>query len=1136
MSVVTGVRKLYKCYLAGHQPKLYRCQPGTAMRAIPTSASPSSLRKGRPPKANANTHAGGCTGIQRTFPGERPPSLAKSGEHTRTRSVRAPPAPENLPSSRRHGGAGRRSQDADGAAGATSLEGCDTGAEEGMQSGETGGGDGQLGIRGVKHEQEKADASPMCAEVLSEEAEGDNLQEKAEDEKIKSVPAEDEVAVRERKRALDKVPKKKKKKRPLFTKRRKVEGGVGFLPSVGEEEDGVGIEAKGDTPLTESEAADAGQWMLCEDLTSNCTYTGKIVAYGSKDMVLVHYKGWKTKDREWVPRDRLTPIPPDDCGAQPGKLGRSHWPESSDASKKKGGKGKGKGEEEDTYAEQKIQLEELLEHMCYECGEDGPLVFCKRCFRHFHPDCVGDGCKGAQGSRRTVDASRNPICPIVHNSTHHGKKDCPGTTVGGGAAEGNSSQSSQWTCRLCVKLDKEAVGLPAGGGQGCRGAVPRLLQLCDRFPMKHPYAAFGRQLVRIYELASQLQDAGMDANDVARMLYVQPGTAGQSVAGIVLQRLRAAAQKAGLSLSTSITDGPSAGTVVGALALRQHGGNDNLHCDVCGYNKVEVGCTTCAAVFHLRCLNLWLEQDEDMPSDWRCRICLHEAKERGTLIHDSRPAESPVAADVDGDASGCSSSVGRSAAHRRSSGAAAAKPSGRDKLPRLDGVSAAGPGTEGLAVARAGGSQAAEVTEDLGTPVCGLGVASCELPDEPMLCSSCGFFEQESVRCDSCGRWFCFGCTALSLHTLPAGTFACPECFGIDTYDKQLAANLAVFRAQIAAGEASHLEMDMFVQTVFDLFSTCAWSELGKNLEILIELVGAQIKAGIVPAVAPFHSVHYPMPKDMVRDIATLHSQQALQRALMAEGGHRQTVKELKLWDSERLRLALLPPAQSPQPGVQENPPRGKLRIGYLSADFCNHPTADLMQSALLLHDKTRFDIYLYAITRHDTSQYRQVLKREIPNFRSLPNTKTDKACAQMIADDGIHVLINLNRCLPGCAPEGVLVSSPVWRWLMSLRRVRACETARTQSTQPVHAWQPHGRGAQRHFCIPPCARAGSVPGVSWHTWGHVSRLQRGGHDREPRAAPAPLYGKTHLHAALLSGPQSRLAYTSQYVTSHAPR
>jgi hypothetical protein len=74
------------------------------------------------------------------------------------------------------------------------------------------------------------------------------------------------------------------------------------------------------------------------------------------------------------------------------------------------------------------------------------------------------------------------------------------------------------------------------------------------------------------------------------------------------------------------------------------------------------------------------------------------------------------------------------------------------------------------------------------------------------------------------------------------------------------------------------------------------------------------------------------------------------------------------------------------------------------------------MQSALLLHDKARFDIYLYAITRHDSSQYRQVLQREIPNFRSLPNTKTDKACAQVIADDGIHVLINLNRCLQKAA------------------------------------------------------------------------------------------------------------------------
>ena len=44
------------------------------------------------------------------------------------------------------------------------------------------------------------------------------------------------------------------------------------------------------------------------------------------------------------------------------------------------------------------------------------------------------------------------------------------------------------------------------------------------------------------------------------------------------------------------------------------------------------------------------------------------------------------------------------------------------------------------------------------------GRSLCELPHEAVLCSSCGFFESESVRCDSCARWFCFGCTALSLQ------------------------------------------------------------------------------------------------------------------------------------------------------------------------------------------------------------------------------------------------------------------------------------------------------------------------------------------------------------------------------------
>ena len=74
-----------------------------------------------------------------------------------------------------------------------------------------------------------------------------------------------------------------------------------------------------------------------------------------------------------------------------------------------------------------------------------------------------------------------------------------------------------------------------------------------------------------------------------------------------------------------------------------------------------------------------------------------------------------------------------------------------------------------------------------------------------------------------------------------------------------------------------------------------------------------------------------------------------------------------------------------------------RLRIGYVSADFVNHPTADLMQSAILLHDQTSFEIFLYSISRDDTSMYRQVLQREIKNFKALPNKLSDKKCAEVI-------------------------------------------------------------------------------------------------------------------------------------------
>ena len=90
---------------------------------------------------------------------------------------------------------------------------------------------------------------------------------------------------------------------------------------------------------------------------------------------------------------------------------------------------------------------------------------------------------------------------------------------------------------------------------------------------------------------------------------------------------------------------------------------------------------------------------------------------------------------------------------------------------------------------------------------------------------------------------------------------------------------------------------------------------------------------------------------------------------------------------------------------------RGKqrLRIGYMSSDFVNHPTADLIIRALLLHNSEEFETFCYSLAKDDNSSYRRVLEKEIRNFRLMPKGLSDRKCAEMIAEDGIHILVNLN-------------------------------------------------------------------------------------------------------------------------------
>ncbi|MDA1090696.1 MAG: tetratricopeptide repeat protein [Proteobacteria bacterium] len=93
---------------------------------------------------------------------------------------------------------------------------------------------------------------------------------------------------------------------------------------------------------------------------------------------------------------------------------------------------------------------------------------------------------------------------------------------------------------------------------------------------------------------------------------------------------------------------------------------------------------------------------------------------------------------------------------------------------------------------------------------------------------------------------------------------------------------------------------------------------------------------------------------------------------------------------------------------VQTAPPdlRGKLRIGYLSSDFHDHPVGHNTLALIGNHDHAKIDIFCYAHeTKEDaiTGQF----KSHADHWRPITGL-TDEEIAAQIRDDGIHIMVYL--------------------------------------------------------------------------------------------------------------------------------
>lgn len=110
-----------------------------------------------------------------------------------------------------------------------------------------------------------------------------------------------------------------------------------------------------------------------------------------------------------------------------------------------------------------------------------------------------------------------------------------------------------------------------------------------------------------------------------------------------------------------------------------------------------------------------------------------------------------------------------------------------------------------------------------------------------------------------------------------------------------------------------------------------------------------------------------------------------------------------RAWAGRRFGALLDAKSSTPVP-----PSAGRrIRIGYLSSDFQDHPAAYLIAEVLERHDRGQFEIYAYSHGPRDSGAMRQRILAAVDHFVDIAWEPDDRA-VELIRNDRIDILVDL--------------------------------------------------------------------------------------------------------------------------------
>ncbi|KAF0989860.1 hypothetical protein HZS_2145 [Henneguya salminicola] len=173
----------------------------------------------------------------------------------------------------------------------------------------------------------------------------------------------------------------------------------------------------------------------------------------------------------------------------------------------------------------------------------------------------------------------------------------------------------------------------------------------------------------------------------------------------------------------------------------------------------------------------------------------------------------------------------------------------------------------------------------------------------------------------------------------------------------------------------------------------CDWNGYEERMQKLISIVSEQLEKNRPPTVHPHHTMLYPLTFAQSKCIANRHSIFCLDRI---------SFLGLKIKTHSNNKFT-----------------KGKrIKVGYVSSDFCNHPTSHLIQSIPGLHDNKIIEVFCYSLIASDDSSFRRKIESEVEHFRDVSKITDFGEIANMIVKDGINILLNLNGYTKGARNE----------------------------------------------------------------------------------------------------------------------